>query len=75
MMAVQETTATAMQTVGGWKKFLREVRNEMKKVTWPTRQQLIAFTGVVLVAVILVSCLIWIFDTTFAVAFRAFLKG
>ncbi len=75
MMAVQENTANVQSTVGGWKKFLREVKNEMKKVTWPTRQQLIAFTGVVLVAVVLVSILIWVLDSAFAVAFRAFLRG
>ncbi len=73
-MAVQDTT-TNMQTVGGWKRFLREVRSELKKVTWPTRRQLIAYTGVVLIAVILVSVLIWILDTAFAAAFRVFLRG
>lgn len=73
-MAAQDTTAN-VQSVGGIKKFLREVRTELKKVTWPTRQQLIAYTGVVLVAVIIVSVLIWLFDTAFAFAFRAFLRG
>ena len=73
-MAAQDTT-TNVQSVGGIKKFLREVRTELKKVTWPTRQQLMAYTAVVLVAVILVSVLIWILDTAFAFAFRAFLRG
>jgi preprotein translocase subunit SecE len=62
-------------SVSGAKKFLREVRVELKKVTWPTRPQLIAYTGVVLVAVILVCILIWVFDAIFAMAFRAFLRS
>lgn len=74
-MAAPDTTANTRSTVGGIKKFLREVRTELKKVTWPTRQQLMAYTVVVLVAVVLVSLLIWILDTAFAFAFRAFLRG
>lgn len=73
-MAVQENTAS-MHSVSGVKKFLREVKIELKKVTWPTRQQLIAYTGVVLVAVLLVCVLIWVFDSVFAMAFRAFLRS
>jgi len=73
-MAVQETT-TSTYSIGNIKKFLREVRGELKKVTWPTRQQLIAYTSVVLVAVILVSFLIWILDSSFSYLFRLFLKG
>jgi preprotein translocase subunit SecE len=64
-----------MHSVSGVKKFLREVKIELKKVTWPTRQQLIAYTGVVLVAVLLVCVLIWVFDSVFAMAFRAFLRS
>ncbi len=33
------------------KNFLAEVRTEFKKVTWPTREQTIKHTGVVLVIV------------------------
>jgi preprotein translocase subunit SecE len=67
--------AAVVQSVSGVKKFLREVKIELKKVTWPTRQQLIAYTGVVLVAVMLVCLLIWLFDSVFAIAFRAFLRS
>ena len=37
------------------KQFLREFRVEMKKVTWPTRKEIVASTGVVLVVVLLIS--------------------
>jgi preprotein translocase subunit SecE len=36
---------------------------ELKKVHWPNRQQLIAYTGVVLFSVLLMSALLWLFDT------------
>ena len=35
--------------------FLSEVRVELKKVTWPSRQDTISSTGVVLVVVFIVS--------------------
>lgn len=43
--------------------FFREVWNELKKVHWPTRQQLLVYTGVVLVAVGIFAVLTWIVDS------------
>ncbi len=37
------------------KQFLKEFRIEMKKVTWPTRKEIVASTGVVLFVVLLIS--------------------
>lgn len=37
--------------------------NELKKVHWPNRQQLIAYTGVVLFSVVLMAGILWLFDT------------
>jgi len=36
-------------------RFLREVRVEMKKVTWPQKKEIIGSTAVVIVASVLVS--------------------
>ena len=66
--------AIDLRSISGIKKFLREVKIELKKVTWPTRQQLIAYTGVVFVAVTLVCILLWLFDAAFSVVFRTFLR-
>lgn len=46
-------------------KFFREVRSEMRKVTWPTKNELTTYTIVVLVSVVIVSGFIWIADTIF----------
>jgi preprotein translocase subunit SecE len=42
--------------------FLREVRIEMSKVTWPPRKEIITSTGVVIVAVIIAAVYIGVFD-------------
>ena len=70
-MAAQET---AIQNTGlRWKKFLREVKAELKKVTWPNSKQLAVYTGVVFVAVVVVGSLIWVIDFGFAKLLRMFL--
>ena len=47
-------------------KFLREVRLELSKVTWPTREELIQSTIVVLVAVVIAGIYIAFFDEIFS---------
>lgn len=56
-MATQEAGVQG-GAVARLKKFVREVRAELKKVTWPTRNELVSYTGIVFVAVIIVSLLI-----------------
>ena len=43
--------------------FVRESRDELKKVTWPERDEVTSFTVVVIVAVVIVSVFLWIIDT------------
>lgn len=45
------------------KEYFISVWNELKKVHWPDRQQLIAYTGVVLVSVFIIGLIIWLFDS------------
>lgn len=45
-------------------RFLREVRVEMKKVTWPQRKEIIGSTAVVIVASFLVSFFLGFVDLT-----------
>ncbi len=53
--------------------FLKEVRAELKKVAWPTKDELFSYTGVVGLAVVIVCLLIWVCDTAFAKLFRLIL--
>ena len=47
-------------------KFFREVKVELSKVTWPTREELIQSTIVVVVAVLIAGTFIEIFDLIFS---------
>ena len=48
--------------MGKLKKFLTEVKQELKKVTWPTKDETIGTTVVVLVLVILISGFLGVVD-------------
>ncbi len=50
------------------RQFLREVRQELKKVNWPTRQELVAYTLVVLVSVTVLTSFVFGLDFVFSKA-------
>ena len=45
--------------------FLRQVTFELKKVVWPTKDQLVTYTAVVIVFVIIMGFIIGVFDFAF----------
>ena len=45
--------------------FLKETRIELRKVVWPTRQETIKTTGIIMIAVIVVAIFLWIIDAFF----------
>jgi preprotein translocase subunit SecE len=51
--------------------FLREVKTELKKVTWPTRKQAMGSTVVVIVLVIIISVFLGIVDLGLSTIVRA----
>jgi preprotein translocase subunit SecE len=46
----------------GVKQFLREVKTELKKVTWPSRKDALSGTAVVLIAVFIIAFFLGIVD-------------
>ena len=51
-----------MAAVGRLGVFLGEVRTEMKKVTFPSREEVIGTTGVVLITSVIFAIFLWIAD-------------
>ncbi len=47
---------------GRLKGFFKGVWSELKKVHWPSKKQLVTYTGVVIVAVLIMSLAISLFD-------------
>ena len=51
------------------KRSSRASLNELKKVHWPSKQELITYTNVVLAVVVVMAALIWIVDSVVGAAF------
>lgn len=71
-MVAQETIVKTNPS--RFKKFLREVKAELKKVSWPSKQELISNTGIVFITVAVISFLIWVVDAVFAQVLRFIIK-
>lgn len=56
------------------KQFFREFRIEMKKVSWPSRKEIVASTGVVLVVVLLISFYLGLADLLLSKMLRLMLS-
>lgn len=48
--------------------FLSEIRSELKRVQWPTRTEVINYTTVVIITLIIMTALIALFDLAFGEA-------
>lgn len=55
------------------RQFLAEVWSELRKVHWPTRQETVAATGVVIVVVLIVSLWLGLVDAVISFLFTRFL--
>ena len=57
---------------GTW---FREMKSELKKVTWPNKETVLKNTGTVLLCSLLIGVCIWIFDFVASSAVEMILKA
>lgn len=55
------------------KKFLKDLKAELKKVVWPSRKQVFKNTGIVLVFMAVAAVFVWGLDTGFSQLLNLFL--
>jgi preprotein translocase subunit SecE len=72
--ATRERRVAAQQRVKSERtrpaEFVREVRAEMKKVSWPSRQEVIRYSLIVLVALVAFTALVFALDYVFGELFK-----
>ena len=56
-------------------RYFRELRSELKKVVWPTPQQVLKNTLIVLACVLVVGVFIWLFDFVARIGIDALING
>lgn len=55
----------------GIAQYAKATKSELKKVSWPTRKQLVNNTAIVIVCVVIVGAVIFALDTVFGFGFNA----
>lgn len=69
------SAAIALQTTLGkniWGA-LDEARAEIKKVVWPTREETVKSTGVVILVVVIIACFLWLLDSVLSKLAKLFI--
>ena len=60
---------------GAIRRYFRELRSELKKVVWPTPQQVLKNALIVVGCVVVVGVFIWLFDFVAQVSVNALIDG
>ena len=60
--------------LGGVGQFLRETRQELNKVSWPSREELLGSTAVVLVTTFILACFIGAVDFVLSILIRVLIR-
>ena len=75
---VADNVAGARENVSGWwnrsRTFLIEVRNELKRVTWPSQKEVYAATVMVILTSFLMGLFLWAIDLLLAAGVNAIFK-
>ena len=70
--AVADNIGEARDNVAGWwnrtRTFLTEVRNELKRVTWPSQKEVYATTIMVILTSAFFGLFLWLVDLTLTAA-------
>lgn len=56
-------------------RYFREVRGELRKVTWPTREESQRLTAVVIAVTIAFAVFFWVLDLIFSGALNALIRA
>lgn len=54
--------------------FLRESKAELKKVVWPSRDDIVSSVKVVIISTIIIAVVLGLLDLAFTEAFRAIMR-
>ena len=60
---------------GGIARYFRELRSELKKVVWPTPQQVLKNAAIVACCVVAVGVFIWAFDFVARIGIDTLING
>ncbi|SHJ38179.1 preprotein translocase subunit SecE [Lutispora thermophila] len=56
-----------------FKRYFKETKAELKKVSWPSRKEVLQHTEVVLISIIIIGLALWLVDLAFGKVLSIFL--
>jgi preprotein translocase subunit SecE len=71
---VPAAVAASKKPRGSIKDYFKGIKTEVKKVVWPTKRELISFTGVVLLTCVALALGIWAVDSAFLASLKYILN-
>lgn len=54
--------------------YFKGIKLEMKKVVWPTKQETVSYTGVVILTCVVSALGVWVVDSAFLAALKGILN-
>ena len=54
--------------------FINDSREELRKVTWPGRDEVTNFTGIVIITLVVMSIFLWAIDSTLMTLIKKVMK-
>ncbi len=73
-MAKKEESTVAVAEENALSRYIRETRGELRKVTWPTREEAWRLTAIVLAVTAAFAVFLWAVDALFANALRLLIE-
>lgn len=73
-MSKKPVANTNVKKKPGLKDYFKGVKTEMRKVIWPTKKELVSYTGVVIMTCFAFSLVFWVFDSAFLALLKAILN-
>jgi preprotein translocase subunit SecE len=74
IMDIEKIKGIVKVTIEKIRQFLREVKTELKKVSWPQRKETVASTSIVLVIVIIIAIFLGLVDLGLSKIIRVILS-
>lgn len=56
------------------RRFFHDIRIELKKVNWPTRHEMLVFTGIVIIVILIIGIFFWFLDTGFTALLKLIIR-
>jgi preprotein translocase subunit SecE len=74
-VAKKEESTVAVAQENALSRYIRETRGELRKVTWPTREEAWRLTAIVLGVTAAFAVFLWAVDSLFANALRLLIEA